>query len=71
VLAQHVDALLGQFQDLHERVARIVNWRTLHDQLQFLVFSLRDQLPAAEAEAAARLVQQLAGFGHLPVWSST
>ncbi|WP_460890725.1 CHAT domain-containing protein, partial [Ramlibacter alkalitolerans] len=70
VLAQHADAILGQFQDLHDRVARVVNWRTLHDQLQFLVFSLRDQLPAPEAEAAARLVQQLAGFGQLRVASS-
>jgi len=65
-LAQRVDAILRQLADLHDRVARINCWRSLHDQTQFLAMALRDHMTADEKTAAARLVQQLAEYSKVP-----
>ena len=58
-LASSLDAVLDAYTDLHRRVGQQWMWASVYDQAEFVLPKYAKRAPAAEQEAATRLIAHL------------
>ena len=61
-LARELDAIVGEYRDLHCRVSAPTHWSSVLDQVSFVLPKYKLRARAAEKQAAEALLKHLAGL---------
>jgi len=61
-LAGELDAIMGEYRDLHERVSATTSWSSVLDQVRFVLPHYQNRATAAEKRAARTLTKYLEGL---------
>ena len=65
-LAHELDIIVGELDDLYERVSAPSEWSSIFDQLRFVLPKYAARASPAEKKAVATLTTHLAGYGGCP-----